>query len=152
MDSHNSKPDSSLLKEQQVCTGIKNYIWFDIVFNAIFSNIMATSFSSGRNRSTRREPLTMGKQLVYFYHLRLRVECTFLEFTKPGANPRLIGDRSLTHWATRPLQLMLEPGVVNSVTTRFHVYNHFEHSWWISDFRQLIGGICPISVLFHPIA
>jgi hypothetical protein len=27
---------------------------------------MATSFSGGRSRSTRREPLTMGKQLVSF--------------------------------------------------------------------------------------
>jgi hypothetical protein len=34
-----------------------------IVFNATFSNIMATSFSGG---GSRREPLTMGKQLVNF--------------------------------------------------------------------------------------
>jgi hypothetical protein len=45
-------------------------IWF-IVLNATFSNIsaisiMATSFSGGRSRSTRREPLTIGKQLVNF--------------------------------------------------------------------------------------
>ena len=45
--------------------------WF-IVFNATFSNIsvteyiMATSFSGGRSWSTRREPPTMGKQLVNF--------------------------------------------------------------------------------------
>jgi len=44
---------------------IDNYdlIWF-IVLNTTFSNIMAISFSGGRNRSTRREPPTMGKQLV----------------------------------------------------------------------------------------
>ena len=45
-------------------------IWFDliwfIVFNATFSYIMAASFSGGRSRSTRREPPTMGKQLVNF--------------------------------------------------------------------------------------
>jgi hypothetical protein len=41
-------------------------------FNATFSNIsdtgyiMATSFSGGRRRSNRREPPTMGKQLVNF--------------------------------------------------------------------------------------
>jgi hypothetical protein len=29
-------------------------------------NIMATSFSGGRSRSTQREPPTMGKQLVNF--------------------------------------------------------------------------------------
>ena len=40
-------------------------IWF-IVFNAIFSYIMVTSFSGGGSRSTRREPPTMGKQLVSF--------------------------------------------------------------------------------------
>jgi hypothetical protein len=31
-----------------------------------FSHIMATSFSGGRSWSTRREPQTMGKQLVNF--------------------------------------------------------------------------------------
>jgi hypothetical protein len=43
-------------------------IWFDliwfIVLNATFSYIMATSFSGRGSRSTRREPPTMGKQLV----------------------------------------------------------------------------------------
>jgi hypothetical protein len=43
-----------------------------ILFNATFSYIMATRFSGGRSR---REPPTMGKQLVN-YHMRLRVECT----------------------------------------------------------------------------
>jgi hypothetical protein len=36
--------------------------WF-LVFNATFSYIMATSFSGGRSR---REPPTMGKQLINF--------------------------------------------------------------------------------------
>jgi hypothetical protein len=31
-----------------------------------YSYIMATSFSGGRSRSTRRKPPTMGKQLVNF--------------------------------------------------------------------------------------
>jgi hypothetical protein len=35
-------------------------------FQQYFSYIMATSFSCGRSRSTRREPPTMGKQLVSF--------------------------------------------------------------------------------------
>ena len=38
-------------------------IWF-LVFNATFSYTMASSFSGGRSQCTRREPLTMGKQLV----------------------------------------------------------------------------------------
>jgi hypothetical protein len=35
-------------------------------FQQYFSYIMATSFSDGRNRSTRREPPAMGKPLVNF--------------------------------------------------------------------------------------
>ena len=35
-------------------------------FQQYFSYAMATSFSGGRSRSTRREPPTMGKQLVNF--------------------------------------------------------------------------------------
>jgi hypothetical protein len=35
-------------------------------FQQYFSYIMATSFSGGRSRSTRREPPTMRKQLVNF--------------------------------------------------------------------------------------
>ena len=45
---------------------------------------MVTSFSGGGGRSTRREPSTMGKQLVNFYHLQLRVECTFFVIYKAG--------------------------------------------------------------------
>ena len=68
--------DSNLINSKmKVLTD--DLIWF-IVFNATFSNIMATSFSGGRSRSIRREPATMGKQLVNFYNLRLRVECTFI--------------------------------------------------------------------------
>jgi hypothetical protein len=35
-------------------------------FQQYFSYIMATSFSGGGSRSTRREPPTLGKQLVNF--------------------------------------------------------------------------------------
>ena len=35
-------------------------------FQQYFSYIMVTSFSGGRSRSTRKEPPTMGKQLVNF--------------------------------------------------------------------------------------
>ena len=43
--------------------------WFFVSerhFQQYFNYIMATSFSGGRSRRTRREPLTMGKQLVNF--------------------------------------------------------------------------------------
>ena len=53
-------------------------------FQQYFSYIMATSFSGGRSRSTRREPPTMGKQLVNFitcvcnmvYQIYLLLKCT----------------------------------------------------------------------------
>jgi hypothetical protein len=47
---------------------MKNYdFWcFNATFNNISAIIMATSFSGGGSRSTRREPPTMGKQLVNF--------------------------------------------------------------------------------------
>ena len=46
---------------------------------------MATSFSGGGSRGTRREQPTMVKQLVNFYHLRLRVEGTlFVVIYKAG--------------------------------------------------------------------
>jgi len=56
------------------CSGICCFIliWFDLIFGVkchfqqYFSYIMATSFSGGRSRSTRRELPTMGKQLVNF--------------------------------------------------------------------------------------
>ena len=71
---------------------------------------MSTSFSDGRSRSTRREPPTMGKQLVNCIICSCESSAPFLLFTKTCANPRRIGDRLvcvvrwsnyLTHWATR---------------------------------------------------
>ena len=49
---------------------VMSFLWssmdlFDLLcLTQYISYIMATSFSGGRSRSTRREPLTMGKQLV----------------------------------------------------------------------------------------
>ena len=47
------------------------FIVFNTTFQQYFSYIIATSFSGGRSQSSRREPPTMGKQLV-----NLRVKCT----------------------------------------------------------------------------
>jgi hypothetical protein len=52
---------------------------------------MAISFSGGGSQSTRREPSTMGKQLVN-YHLWLRVECTLFVIYKAGRKSTRIGD------------------------------------------------------------
>jgi hypothetical protein len=64
-------------------------IWF-IVLNATFSNIsailcMATSFSVGGSRSTRREPPTRGKQLVNFIICGCESSAPFFVITKPDA-------------------------------------------------------------------
>ena len=53
---------------------------------------MATSFSDGGNRSTWREPPTLGMQLVNFNTCDCESSAPFLLLTKPGANPRRIGD------------------------------------------------------------
>jgi hypothetical protein len=60
-----------------------------------FIYIMATSFSGGRSRSIRREPSTMGKQLVNFYHLWLRVECTLFCNLHSGARTHTVQVRGL---------------------------------------------------------
>jgi hypothetical protein len=38
----------------------------------------------------RREPLTMGKQLVNFITCGCESNAPFLQFTKPGANPAVL--------------------------------------------------------------
>ena len=50
----------------------------------------------GRNRTTQREPPTMGKQLVNF--ITCESSALFLLFTKPGASLRRIGDRLVWIW------------------------------------------------------
>jgi hypothetical protein len=59
------KDFGQFITERQVLTDQSRiFQTWTILFN--FSNIMATSFSGGRSRSTWREPPTMGKQLVNF--------------------------------------------------------------------------------------
>jgi hypothetical protein len=60
-----------------------------LVFSATFSNIMATSFSGGRSRSTSREPLTMGKQLVNFITFGCESSAPFFVIYKAGREPTL---------------------------------------------------------------
>jgi hypothetical protein len=49
-----------------------------------FNYIMATSFSGGISRSTRREPPTMGKQLVNFITCGLSLVHPFCNFQRQG--------------------------------------------------------------------
>ena len=56
-------------------------------FQQYFSYIMATSFSGGRNRSTRREPPTMGKQLVNFITCGCESSALFFVIYKAEREP-----------------------------------------------------------------
>jgi len=51
---------------------------------------MATSFRDGGSRCTRREPPTMGKQLLSFITCGCESSAPFLQIAKPGANPRVL--------------------------------------------------------------
>jgi len=57
------------------------------VFNATFSNIMATSFSGGGSRNTRREPPTMDKQLVNFITCGCESSAPFFVIYKARREP-----------------------------------------------------------------
>jgi hypothetical protein len=69
---------------------------FDLIdfwcFNATFSNIsaiswQATSFSSGRSRSTQREPPTMGMQLINFITCGCESSALFFVIYQAGREP-----------------------------------------------------------------
>jgi hypothetical protein len=57
---------------------------FQRPFQQYFSYIMATSFSGGGSRSTRREPPTMGKQLVNFITCGCESTALFFVIYKAG--------------------------------------------------------------------
>jgi hypothetical protein len=51
---------------------------------------MATSFSGGGSRSTRKQPPTMGKQLVNFITCGCESSAPFLVINKAGLEPTII--------------------------------------------------------------
>jgi len=57
------------------------------MFNTTFSNIMATSFSGLRSRSTWREPPTMGKQMVNFITCGCESSAPYFVIYKAGSEP-----------------------------------------------------------------
>jgi hypothetical protein len=68
-------------------------IWLNLIFGVerhfqqYFSYIMATSFSGGRSRSIRREPPTMGKQLLNFITCGCELSAPFFVIYKAGREP-----------------------------------------------------------------
>ena len=65
-------------------------------FQQSFSDILATSFSGGRNRNTQRTT-DHGQATGKLYHLRLLVECALFIIYKAGPY------NYLTHWSTLAL-------------------------------------------------
>jgi len=65
-------------------TETKNHDWFWFL---VLTPLSATSFSGGRSWSTRREPLTMGKQLVYFITCGCKSSAPFFVIYKAGCEP-----------------------------------------------------------------
>ena len=70
--------------------------WFDLLrltsLSAIFPLYHGDQFSDGGSRSTRREPPTMGKQLVNFITCDCKSSAPFFVIYKAGLECR-IGDR-----------------------------------------------------------
>ena len=67
--------------------------WFDLIFcvwshfQQFLSYIMATSFSGGRSRGTRRKPPTMGKQLINFITCGCESSAPIFCIYKAGREP-----------------------------------------------------------------
>jgi hypothetical protein len=59
-------------------------------FQQYFNYIMVTSFSGGRSRSTRREPPTMGKQLVSIITSDCELSAPFYVICKVGREPTVV--------------------------------------------------------------
>ena len=85
--------------------------------SAIFQLYHGDQFYRWKKPEYPERTIDHGQATGKLYHLRLRVNCTFLLFTKLAANPRRIGDRLawvvrqpnyLTHWATRALTIMTD--------------------------------------------
>jgi hypothetical protein len=67
-----------------------------LVFNATFSNISlyhGDQFSGGGSRNTRREPPTLGKQLVNFITCGCKSSAPIFVIYEAGREPKRIGDR-----------------------------------------------------------
>jgi len=65
----------------------ENTFIFEDPAETVDSYIMATSFSGGRSRSTRREPPNMGKQLVNFINCGCKSSAPFFIIYKAGREP-----------------------------------------------------------------
>jgi len=69
-----------------------------------------TSFSGGGSRSTWREPQTLGKQLVNFYHLWLRVEFTLFCNLQSWARTQAVLVKGLYELLDPTTELIEPPG------------------------------------------
>jgi hypothetical protein len=115
---------------------------------------MATSFSDGRSR---REPPTMGKQLVSFITCSWESSAPFFVIYKAGANPRRIGDRLvwvvrqsnyLSHWATPALgRSLMHTNIFHNLSNDwcfFHYCTLFIFIYLITDLFTLLNAVTSI--------
>ena len=93
-------------------------IWFWCLtpLSAIFQLYHGDQFKWWKKPEYPERTTDHGQATDKLYHLRLRVKCTlFLQFTKPGANPRRISDRFVwvvSHPGPSPLPDKVNRGII----------------------------------------
>jgi hypothetical protein len=79
----------------------------------MLKGIMATSFSGGKSRSTRKEPPTMGKQLVSFLTCGCESSAPFFVIYKAGRKPPQYW------WPVCPIYNYERPGQIRFIYLQF---------------------------------
>jgi hypothetical protein len=95
-----------------------------MIYNT-FNNISAISsrpISVMKEAEYPESTTNHGQATGKLYHLRLRVECTFFYFAKPGANPRRIRCTRLAAASDKVYQLLA-------------------HGWWYSPGTPLLSSL-----------
>ena len=118
--------------------------WF-IVFNATFSYIMATRFSGGRNRSTWREPPTMGKQLVNFITCGHESSSLFFVIYKAD-----VSDPTCISWIFNDIIIQLYIIVYNHTPYRcnYH-YKQLMQKIMHRSYSTFYWYLCLLSILWY---
>ena len=104
--------------------------WWLTPLSAIFQLCHGDNFEWWKKPEYPERTTDHGQATGKSYHLRLRVECTFIVIYKPDSNPRRIGDRLvwvvkqsiyIMHWATR----ILDPDWIKSTSKQMPHHNFY---------------------------